>query len=198
MFRLRHLTVFLLALPLAACETLGSSSSEPVPDLVVDNSPACPATAVLADAAAVTKLRPGAPAALRDPANVAFSAEMSQPMLECYYDRDRNRLTVDIEFAVKASRGPAAQAADPQLDFFVAIVDADNNVVSKSVFHGLPEMQGRMANTYTQSVNSFAVPLEMEKRPYDYEILTGFQLTPDELTYSRAPRPLPQPRAANR
>jgi hypothetical protein len=38
----------------------------------------------------------------------------------------------------------------------------------------------------------------MDKRPYDYEILTGFQLTPDELAYNRVPKPLPQPRAANR
>jgi hypothetical protein len=38
----------------------------------------------------------------------------------------------------------------------------------------------------------------MDKRPYDYEILTGFQLTPDELAYNRIPRPLPVPRAATR
>ena len=52
-----------------------------------------------------------------------------------------------------------------------------------------------MSNTYTQSVDGFPVPLAMDKRPYDYEILTGFQLTPDELAYNRVPRPLPQPAA---
>ena len=55
-----------------------------------------------------------------------------------------------------------------------------------------------MTNTYTQSVDGFPVPLAMDKRPYDYEILTGFQLSPDELAYNRVPRPLPQPRPANR
>jgi hypothetical protein len=153
---------------------------------------------VLSDAVTVTKLRPGTPPGMPNPANVMFTAEMSQAKLECDYDRERNRLSVDIDFAVKATRGPAAQGADPQLDFFVAVVDADNNIIAKTVYHGQPDMRGRMSNVYTQSVGSYPVPLAMDKRPYDYEILTGFQLTPDELAYNRAPRPLPAPRAATR
>jgi len=196
MLRLPHLTVFVLALPLAACETLGLSTPDPA-DVAVDPGPICPVSAVLSDATVVTKLRPGTPAGSRDPANVVFRAEMSQAMLDCDYDRDNNKLTVDVEFAVKAERGKAAQGADPQLDFFVAVVDADNNIISKTVFHGQPQMRGRMTSTYTQSVDGFPVPLGMDKRPYDYEILTGFQLTPDELAYNRVPRQVPQP-AANR
>jgi hypothetical protein len=196
MRRLSVLSLVAFALPLAACETLGLSTPDPA--TVVDLGPVCPVTAVLSDATTVTKFRPGTPAGSRDPATVVFTAEMSQAMLLCDYDRQNNRLQVDVEFAVKATRGPAAQGAEPQLDFFVAIVDADNNVISKTVFHGQPEMRGRMTNTYTQSVDNFPVPLAMDKRPYDYEILTGFQLTPDELAYNRVPRSLPQPRPANR
>jgi hypothetical protein len=129
---------------------------------------------------------------------VIFSAEMSQAKLDCSYNRASNRLTVDIDFAVKATRGPAATGSDPQLDFFVAVVDADNNIVSKNVFHSQPDMRGRTTNTYTQNISDFAVPLAMDRRPYDYEVLTGFQLTPDELAYNRIPKPLPAPRAAAR
>src|SRR5215470_12373409 len=94
------LSVFVLALPLAACETLGLSS--PPPDqLVMDNGPICPATAVLSDAVTVTKLKPGTQTA-PNPANVVFTAEMSQAKLDCSYNRTSNRLTVDINFAVKA------------------------------------------------------------------------------------------------
>src|SRR5437868_7141300 len=116
MLRLVRFTALTFVLPLMACQTLGLSSSDPA-DMVVDTGPVCPVTAVLSDAASVTKLRPGTPAGSRDPANVVFAAEMSQAMLDCDYDRDTNRLTVDVEFAVRASRGPAAQGADPQLDF---------------------------------------------------------------------------------
>jgi hypothetical protein len=197
---MRRLSVFmllLLSLPLLGCETLGLSSPAPDPALV-DTGPICPATAVLSDAVTVTKLRPGTPPGMPSPANVMFTAEMSQAKLECDYDRERNRLSIDIDFAIKATRGPAAQGSDPQLDFFVAVVDADNNIIAKTVYHGQPDMRGRMSNVYTQSVGNYPVPLAMDKRPYDYEILTGFQLTPDELAYNRAPRPLPAPRAATR
>lgn len=197
MRRLALLTILLLPLPLAACETLGLST--PAPDLtLVDMGPICPSTGVLSDAVVVTKLKPGTPPAMLNPANVAFTAEMSQAKLDCTYDREANRLTVDIDFAVKATRGPAATGPDPQLDFFIAVVDVDNNIISKSVFHGQPEMGGRASNVYTQTVSDFPVPLAMDKRPYDYEILTGFQLTPDELVYNRIPKPIPAPRAANR
>ena len=197
MRRLPLLTLLLLSMPLAGCQTLGLSSPSP-DELVADTGPICPSTAVLSDAVIVTKLKPGTLASVPNPANVAFTAEMSQAKLDCNYDRSQNKLSVDINFAVKAARGPAATGTDPQVDFFVAIVDADNNIISKIVYHGKPDMAGRTTNIYTQSVRNFAVPLGMDKRPYDYEILTGFQLTPDELAYNRIPKTLPGPRAARR
>ena len=192
------LTLFLLSWPLAGCQSLGLAGPSALQQLMELAGPSCPETAVLSDAVTVTKLKPGAPQGQQNPANVAFLAEMSQAKLSCDYDRDRNRLSVDIEFAVKGTRGPAATGADPQIDFFVAVVDADNNVISKTVYHGQPDMRGRTSNVYTQSVEGFPVPLGMDKRPTDYEVLTGFQLTPDELAYNRIPRPLTAPRAAMR
>lgn len=193
MRRLKVPLVF-LTLPwlLAAC----GSTSEQVPEpLLLDFGPACPATAVLSDAASVTKLRPGSPPLSHNPANVVFTAEMMQAVLECDYDQAANRLTIDMEFNIRASRGPAAAGPDPELDFFIAVIDFDNNVVAKSVYRSRPVMNGRTSNTYVQTVSNFPVPLAMDTRPYDYQILTGFQLTPDELAYNRAPRPLPVPRA---
>lgn len=197
MRRLPLLMLLPLLMPLAACQTLGLSSPSP-DELVADTGPTCPSTAVLSDAVIVTKLKPGSQAALPNPANVAFTAEMSQAKLDCNYDRSQNKLSLDLSFAVKATRGPAAMGPDPQIDFFVAVVDADNNILSKTVYHGQPDMAGRATNIYTQSVGNFPVPLGMDKRPYDYEILTGFQLTPDELAYNRVPKMLPGPRAARR
>jgi hypothetical protein len=176
-------TFLLLYLPLAACQS--SATTDP---LLVDQGPICPVTAVLSDAVTVTKLKPGAGQVLPVPANVAFSAEMSQAVLECDYDPETNRLVVNIEFAVKGTRGPAATGQDPPLEFFVAVVDADNNILSKRVFQSRPLMAGRTTNTFTQTVDDFPVPLAMDTRPYDYEILTGFQLTAEELAFNRLPR----------
>src|ERR1700680_120734 len=141
-YRMRRspvLTILLLSLPLSACETLGLTSAPQV----MDTGPICPSTAVLADAATVTKLKPGTPLGTQNGAAVVFSAEMSQAKLNCNYNRNENKLSLDLSFAVKANRGPAAMGADPQLDFFVAVVDIDNNVIAKNVYHARPEMGGR-------------------------------------------------------
>src|SRR6266566_956362 len=84
------LTFLLLLMPLAGCETLGLTSPSP-DELVADTGPICPSTAVLSDAVTVTKLKPGTQAALPNPANVAFTAEMSQAKLDCDYDRAQAR-----------------------------------------------------------------------------------------------------------
>ena len=177
-------------MPLASCDSVtGLFDSQPV--ITLDPGPVCPATGVLAEAASVTKLKPGASAAAPKPADIAFQAEMSQAMLDCNYNRISNTLSLSLKFAVRASRGPGASGADPQLPFFVAIIDSDNNVLSKQVYNSAPLMEGRANATYTESVSSFPVPLAMDRRPSDYEILTGFQLTPDELAYNRLPKNAP-------
>jgi hypothetical protein len=194
----RPIILFLMAgfLPLLGCQTLGLTSS--APQIVLDPGPVCPATAVLADAATVAKLKSGISGATAKPADVSFQAEMSQARLDCNYDRADNKLTISVKFAVKASRGPAAAATNPQLPYFIAIIDTDNNVLVKNVYNSRPQMDGRTNNTYTETVSDLPVPLAMDRRPSDYEILTGFQLTPDELAYNRIPRSIPAPRAAAR
>src|SRR5437660_12111458 len=114
MRRLPLLMHLLLLTPLAGCQTLGLTSPSP-DELVADTGPICPSTAVLSDAVTVTKLKPGTQGALPNPANVAFTAEMSQAKLDCNYDRSQNKLSVDLSFAVKAARGPDATESDPQL-----------------------------------------------------------------------------------
>lgn len=189
--------VSVVFLPLCACDTInGWINGEP--QITLDPGPVCPATAVLYDAASVTKLKPGTPAATPRPADVSFNAEMSQAQLDCNYDRTANTLSVNVKFAIKASRGPAAMGANPQLPFFIAIIDADNNVLVKSMYNSEPQMSGHTSATYTETVSNFPVPLATDRRPSDYEILTGFQLTPDELAYNRLPRVVPTAQAATR
>jgi hypothetical protein len=186
-----------LLLPLCGCDTI-SGWINGQPQITLNPGPVCPATAVLSDAASVTKLKPGRPAAMTKPADISFQALMSQAQLDCNYDRTANTLVVNVKFAVKASRGPALSGANPQLRFFVAIIDAGNNVLVKNVYNSDPQMLGRPTATYTETVSNFPVPLAMDRGPADYEILTGFQLTPDELAYNRLPRVVPTPQAAMR
>ena len=124
MRRLQVLALLALPLALAGCQRLGERLGfrEPVV-MLLEGGPPCPSTAVLSDAVTVTKLRPGAPANVQNPANVVLAAEMSQAQLECEYDAERNAITIEINFAVRATRGAAAMGDDPELDYFIAMID---------------------------------------------------------------------------
>ena len=188
----RLVIILALALPLSGCIRLGEwLGFRERPTVLVEGGPVCPSTAVLSDAVTVTKLKPGAPMTL-DPQNVVFTAEMSQAQVECEYDGERNAVTMDLEFAVRAQRGAAATGAAPELEYFIAVVDAEGNVVTKNIFKTQPDLDGPNG-VYTQSIDNFVLQLAMDRRPIDYQVLTGFQLTPQELAYNRLPKPLPSP-----
>jgi hypothetical protein len=192
--RLRRFALLALPLVLLGCTRLGERLGFRDPPMVlVEGGPPCPSTAVLSDAVTVTKLRPGSPVNMQNPANVVLAAEMSQAQLECEYNGESNAITLNINFAVRATRGPAAMGADPELEYFIAMIDAQGNLLTKNIFKSQPDLDGQMAGTYTQTVSNFVFQLAMDMRPIDYQLLTGFQLTPAELAYNRLPRPLPQP-----
>jgi hypothetical protein len=192
MRRLQVFALFALPLALSACTRLGERLGFREPMMVlVEGGPPCPSTAVLSDAVTVTKLKAGV-AAMPNPANVVLTAEMSQAQLECEYDAEKNAITINLNFAVRATRGAAATGDDPELDYFIAMVDAGGNVLTKNIFKSQPDLNGRMAGEYTQTVSNFVFPMATDMRPIDYQLLTGFQLTPQELAYNRIPRPLPQ------
>jgi len=192
---LRLLVLFSLPLALLGCQRFGERIGLRRPPMVLGGEgPICPSTAILSDAVTVTKLKTGVPPMPPNPANVVLTAEMGPAQLKCDYDRIKNTLAVDVSFTVRTTRGAAAaEGVDPPLDYFVAVVDADGNVLSKRLFQ--TQSRGRTATgTFTQNINNFPVALGMDKRPFDYEILTGFQLTAAELAYNRVPKQIPQPR----
>jgi hypothetical protein len=186
MRKFRPIPLFLL-LALAGCDQFRANEREALALL----GPPCPPSGVLADAVAVSKLKAGSPVTgIQDPSVVIYSAEISRPVLECDYDRKAFTLSVDMAFTVRAVRGPA-EAADPPLEFFVSIIDLDENVVAKNVYRYQPNFGANRAVQWTQNVRNLVVPVTREARPGDFEILIGFQLTQDELAYNRLPKTAP-------
>jgi hypothetical protein len=186
MSRSSFIPVFIV-LALAGCDQFRANERAALAII----GPACPTSAVLSDAVTITKLRPGVPATANpQPSDVIFMAEMSKPELQCDYDQVRNTLSVDVAFGVRAVRGQAA-SADPPLDFFVAVVDVESNVLVKKVYQYQPSLGGQTTAEWTQNIRDVAVPIEADRRPGDYQILTGFQLTPAELALNRIPKTVP-------
>jgi hypothetical protein len=135
----------------------------------------CPRAAVLAQAASVTKFRPGAEA---NAANVLTRASMSQPTLDCTYRPGEGHVSVDVSIPVTV-KGQGAT-----LSYFVAVLDSSGNVVSKETY----SVNVGSDSVESAEVDNRVIALGADTRPYDYQVLTGFQLSAAELSYNQSQR----------
>lgn len=155
-----------VALLLAAC---GGGSEEPV---VVR---ACPTVTVLADAAAVTRYRPGRG---RDLTDVVTDARVTSARGECTFGR--RDVTMNLSVSFSFAIGPANRDRAVALSYFVAIVDPSSNVVARE------EIAVQLQMPVNQSSAGYSEELE-PRIPYTdranlvgYRIFVGLVLTPEE------------------
>ncbi len=145
--------------------------------------PACPRAIILDDGASVTKFRDGGG---RDLTDVVAQAEIVDAAVECDYDR--SGVDVAMQIAIAAARGPADRARMADFEYFVAIADAQRNILAKEVFRvriAFAENQGRVG---TIEQIEPRIPLKDRAHGVSYQIVVGFQLTPEELEWNRTRR----------
>ena len=144
---------------------------------------ACPDAVILADAKRVTLYREGPG---RDLTDVQFEGEIVQIGGTCTYGK--RDLTVTLVADLVATRGPAADEAQANLPFFVALTDETRSIVAKKVFESaVPIPRGQRRAGVREEIEQ-VIPLpEGEPVPY-YEVVVGFQLTPEQLEQNRRSR----------
>lgn len=146
-----------------------------------DGAPrACPDAVILADAKRVTLYRAGPG---RDLTDVEFEGEIARIGGTCKYGK--GDLTVTLVADLVVTRGPAAAEAQANLPFFVAVTDEARSIVAKKVFESaIPVPRGQRRAGVREEIEQ-VIPLPAgEPAPY-YEIVVGFQLTPEQLEQNR-------------
>jgi hypothetical protein len=165
---LAPLLVLALA-PLAACDR---------------TPPACPQVAIISDGATVTKFREGTG---RDLTDVLAQGQIVDAAVDCSYDR--RGVDVALQVAISATRGPADRSRTASFDYFVAVTDPQRNILAKEVFRvdfRFPVNQERVG---TVEEIEPRIPLKARADGVDYQIVVGFQLTPEEIEWNRRQRP---------
>jgi hypothetical protein len=142
---------------------------------------ACPRGVIPADSASVTRFRDGPG---RDLTDVVAEGEIVNILVQCKYDK--RAVTVDLQIAIAGDRGPADRSRTAEFEYWIAIVDPQQNVVTKQparVRFQFTDNRTRLG----QVLNEFEpyIPLADLKQGPEYQILVGFQLTPEELTWNR-------------
>jgi hypothetical protein len=143
----------------------------------------CPPASVLVDTATIAVRQDAGAAA--DPTNLLYSVQIASAKADCSlpkYDKEVES-SVDINF--RAERSRPGDAASYKVPYFVAIT-TEGKVLAKRIFTvNFGFAAGETVSSFSDSVASLTLTVGRDKRPGDYGILVGFQLTKEQLEYNR-------------
>lgn len=138
----------------------------------------CPALAVLGGTGSLTQFAGEG----RETADVFLEATIADLALECDQSDD---VTSSVAFNVVGTRGPAMQgASEVTLPFFVAVLRDNSIVVAKRIYETRLVFGPEDQRASTREELRQYLPTIEQARRYNYEILVGFQLSQDELSYN--------------
>ena len=145
-------------------------------------APVCPNQAILGDAANMSLYRASAtqgPA--RDLTDLVVSGRIVSIHGTCKPGANNRQLAVAVAVNVELTRGPAMQGNGVTVPVFVAVIESDT-VLDKHgyLMHAtFPSNVDRV--TMTPGELDLTLPISAGKSGAAYTLLTGFQLTPDQL-----------------
>jgi choline dehydrogenase-like flavoprotein len=131
---------------------------------------ACPTAAVHPETAKLVQMGAGGQANAR-----AYQAAISAPKTAC--ETAGKDVKVSLSFQVNAELSPGVEARPVKAPYFVVVMAGDK-IVAKEVFPvSLAFGPSAATLSLTETVDKISLPL----RPGGYDILVGFQLSPDQL-----------------
>ncbi len=150
----------------------------------------CPDYRVLADAARLTRFRPGPG---RDLTDIDFEVQVVDVLLGCETDVSKKTLAgemeVDVALAFAVARGPANRTRSADFAYFISVTDLNKKVLYREEFGISAVFPG---NRSRRQVNSepiiLQLPLSKELDSKKYLIFAGLKLTRDELRFNRSRR----------
>lgn len=143
----------------------------------------CPLMGVLYDTARIVKFnQPNAPRY----ANIEFTGEMQGVHGLCrYVDDDPIRMNMEIEMAF--GRGPAATSDRQTYRYWVAVTRRGRAPIEKVYFDvDVRFPRGESVVTHRERIDEIVIPrANPEISGENFEILVGFELTPEQLQFNR-------------
>jgi hypothetical protein len=171
----RHAKVILMAVlfmpALSGCAMFG-----------VRTGKICPSAAVLAETSSLTTFQPSMK---NDPAGEVYTIGMADVKTACDFDADNGTTNSSLELALKAKRPAPGDQVSYRVPYFV-VTSLGGTVVDKRVaWLNITFASGATTAETSENVDAMMITLENGKKPYDYQLLVGFQLTQDQLDYNR-------------
>jgi hypothetical protein len=140
----------------------------------------CPSTAILHDAGELVRFATVPP---QGPGDVSFTTRMKYISGVC--DVSEKEIEMELSTVMEAVRGPANEKGEARFVYFVAILDKDKTVLTRTKFPMIARFQGRETKLDFSEAVTVTIPKKDKSLPKDYIVYLGFEMTPDELAYNR-------------
>ena len=142
----------------------------------------CPVPAILADTKQLTVFRPGT---TPDLANELYTVALIDAQGDCTYSTRDGMVHSSLELTFVAARTPTAEAASYSVPYFVAIHE-NAKVFSKRLYTlRFTFAPGASVATIKQAPDDVDIKLANGKLPWNYQMMTGFQMTPAQIEYTK-------------
>lgn len=168
--------------PLVLALTLGvlAACSSADDNKVVQGEYACPEAGILGGAERITQFKPGKG---RDLIDVMFEADIRSIKTGCKILE--GRIVAEVSFELVATRGSAAESRQGKFIYFVAVADTTGRVLAKETFDTVIEFAENRRRAGTLELTEQSIPTTGGETAADFEILVGFQLSPEQLKFNR-------------
>lgn len=167
----------LLVPPLAVLAGCGSD-----PNLF---PPACPRATILGDAADLTQFAPtqaGQPG--QDLTDMVLDGRITGVAGNCQRG-DNGNLNVTTHLQMELTRGPAMRGQTETVPYFLAVAEGQR-ILDKKVFQIPAKFPANTDRIWITSDDvAIVLPVEKGKSGAAYDVIVGFQLTPDQLALNR-------------
>ena len=161
-------------LVLSGCSGMGLGPTSPS-----EAALACPKVNIVRDLQEVTVFRPGG----KDLTDLESRAALVDFTGSCDYTS--SGVTVNVNVYLVAERGPAVQGNTAKYQYFVALAQPDDTLVSKAYFDTDVTFVPGQPRAGTREELTPKIPLPKDANAKDWKIYLGFQLTPEQLNFNR-------------
>jgi hypothetical protein len=143
----------------------------------------CPLMGVLYDNARVVAFTPGGGQRY---ASIQYTGEMQAVRGLCRYI-DEDPITMSIEVDMAFGRGPASTSNRQTYRYWVAVTRRGFAPIAKEYFDVEVRWRGDEAvATVTEEINTIVIPrADADTSGENFEVLVGFELTPEQLQFNR-------------
>jgi len=143
----------------------------------------CPIPAILNDTAQVTIFRPGT---TPDLANELYTVSLDRAESDCVYNNSTQVVRASLDLTFRATRAPSTAAASYSVPYFVVVHEGARIYAKHAYTLNFSFAPGAATSVIKQAPNQTRIKIDNGKLPWNYQLLAGFQMTDEQIAYTKA------------